>query len=193
MIKHEISLNDPQGLDKALLRVMMTYEKLEAIAREITEALAVEGVRLANINFTDAEYAGTKNIDTIDFKLSDDGKSATVFADGESVLFIEFGTGILRRDAYEERQDIVESNDLWSHGMYKGRRSHGMSIHGWFYPAYRGDGGEHRPGGTSKSYKKSTMLHTYGNDANSSMWEARHTLELRYAGIVLKAFKKYGG
>lgn len=62
------------------------FEK-ETILRQ---RLAMLGATVASIEFSRAIYNGTNDVTV---RVDDDGKKATIFADGQSVLFIEFGSG----------------------------------------------------------------------------------------------------
>ena len=183
-MKVVIDLNEEGSLDAAIKKLeRIAKEEMEAFAKELVEELAKAGADIARVNFTGAEYAGTHTED-VSFKISDNGKKATVYADGDAVLFIEFGTGIYKSAPVGEYDEIV-SGSVLDHGEYK--RKQGANPSGWFYT---GSPGPNHPSDTQVAYGKPNTVHTYGNDANSSMYNARLEVEKRYEGIVRKVWER---
>jgi hypothetical protein len=183
-MKVVIDLNKEGSLDAAIKKLeRIAKEEMEAFAKELVEELAKAGADIARVNFTGAEYAGTHTED-VSFKISDNGKKATVYADGDAVLFIEFGTGIYKSAPAGEYDEIV-SGSVLDHGEYKRRQ--GANPSGWFYT---GSPGPNHPSDTQVAYGKPNTVHTYGNDANSSMYNARLEVEKRYEGIVRKVWER---
>ena len=183
-MKVVIDLNKEGSLDAAIKKLeQISKQEMEAFARDLVEELAKTGADIARVNFTGAEYAGTHTED-VSFKISDNGKKATVYADGDAVLFIEFGTGIYKSAPVGEYDEIV-SGSVVDHGEYK--RKQGANPWGWFYT---GSPGPNHPSDTQVAYGKPNTVHTYGNDANSSMYNARLEVEKRYEGIVRKVWER---
>ena len=183
-MKVVIDLNKEGSLDAAIKKLeQISKQEMEALARDLVEELAKTGADIARVNFTGAEYAGTHTED-VSFKISDNGKKATVYADGDAVLFIEFGTGIYKSAPVGEYDEIV-SGSVLDHGEYK--RKQGANPWGWFYT---GSPGPNHPSDTQVAYGKPNTVHTYGNDANSSMYNARLEVEKRYEGIVRKVWER---
>lgn len=181
-MKVVIDLNKEGSLDAAIKKLeQISKQEMEAFAMDLVEELAKTGADIARVNFSDAEYAGTHTED-VSFKISDNGKKATVYADGDAVLFIEFGTGIYKSAPVGEYDEIV-SGSVLDHGEYK--RKQGANPWGWFYT---GSPGPNHPSDTQVAYGKPNTVHTYGNDANSSMYNARLELEKQYEGIVRKVW-----
>lgn len=183
-MKVVIDLNKEGSLDAAIKKLeQISKQEMEAFARDLVEELAKTGADIARVNFSGAEYAGTHTED-VSFKISDNGKKATVYADGDAVLFIEFGTGIYKSAPVGEYDEIV-SGSVVDHGEYK--RKQGANPWGWFYT---GSPGPNHPSDTQVAYGKPNTVHTYGNDANSSMYNARLEVEKRYEGIVRKVWER---
>ena len=182
-----IDLNKEGSIDSAIAKLKrIASGEIESLVKEIVEELAKAGADIARVNFAGAEYAGT-HTENISFKISDNGKKATVYADGDAVLFIEFGTGIYKSVPAGEYDEIV-SGSVVDHGEYK--RKQGANPWGWFYT---GSPGPNHPSDTQVAYGKPNTVHTYGNDANSSMYNARLELEKQYEGIVRKVWGRRNG
>ena len=167
-----------KGIDEAIKELEDWYEWLQEKAQEFVYELAAIGVEIAKVNFGKAIYDGTNDVgvrwdDTDEYK-------ATVIANGNSVFFIEFGTGIKYPDDHPEK-----SADLVNHGQYgKGK---GADPDGWDYIGdYMNKGGEfkHSVRGTSLF-----VFHTYGNPANMSMYLTREELKRKFEEVARKVFK----
>ena len=183
-MKIVIDLNKEGSLEAAIEKLeRIAKEEMEAFAKELVEELAKVGADIARVNFASAQYAGS-HAETVGFKVSDGGKKATVYADGHAVLFIEFGTGIYKQSPATEYGEIV-SGSVVDHGQYG--RGMGSSPYGWFY---RGVPGSNPPGGTDRARARDGTVHTYGNDADSSMYRARLEVEKQYEGIVRKVWER---
>lgn len=182
-MKITIDLNREGSIEDAIRRLEKAKQDIEELVKDIVKELATAGAEVAKVNFADAEYAGLHS-EQISFKLSDNGKKATVYADGRAVLFIEFGTGILKQPPVGEYDEII-SGSVVDHGEYGWKQ--GSSPYGWWY---RGVPGIHPPGGTAWAVDRGGRVHTYGNDANSSMYRARREIEKRYEDIVRSVWER---
>lgn len=178
-MKIVVDLNEPGSITKALEELEKARKEIKAFARELTEELVKRGAQVASVKYSMAEYAGFNDV-TTGFKLSKGGMTGTVYARGNAVLFIEFGTGRMRADNETERADIISGGEsLKGHGQY----GYGMgdSMSGWFY---RGTIGRNPPEGTEKSTTNPKSIHTYGNNANSSMWLSKFAMEEMFSEVV---------
>ena len=181
-MKVVIDLNKEGSIDSAIAKFKrIASGEIESLVKEIVEELAKAGADIARVNFAGAEYAGSHS-EEVDFKISDNGKKATVYADGNAVLFIEFGTGIYKQSPVNEYGEII-SGEVSPHGEYGHRR--GSQPWGWFYT---GSQGSNPPSDTEPANGKPGVIHTHGNDADSSMYRARLELEKQYEGIVRKVW-----
>lgn len=128
-------------------------------ARELAERLADLGVQVARIRFERGSYLGGKDVSVTS---EPKGNGYIVRADGKSVLFIEFGTGITYGFGHPEAQE---------HGMgpgtYPNGKGHWNDPKGWYIP-----GGQH----------------TYGNPPAMPMYTARKTIEEELPRIVKEVF-----
>ena len=128
-------------------------------ARELAERLADLGVQVARVQFERGSYLGDKDVSV---PAEPRGNGYIVRADGKSVLFIEFGTGITYGFGHPEAQE---------HGMgpgtYPDGKGHWNDPRGWYIP-----GGQH----------------TYGNPPAMPMYTARKTIEEELPRIVKEVF-----
>lgn len=191
-MKITIDLNKEGSIEAAIAKLDKARADMEQLAKEIVEELAKNGADIARVNFADAEYAGSHS-EEVGFKISENGKTATVYADGKAVLFIEFGTGIYKQSPVREYGEI-ESGYVAPHGQYG--LGNGANPYGWFYT---GSPQENDPFDTERAtnyetgYVHPNSMHTYGNDANSSMYRARLMLEKQYESIVRNVWGRRNG
>lgn len=147
-------------------------------AAVFAERCAEEGVKIADMNFQNAVYAGAIDVRCRVTNIKNDGTTyqATIEANGETVLFIEFGSGLAFANSYQ-----------FEHGFAPGQYGHhqGLNPKGWLYS---GSIGTNPPFGTEPSIKKKGMIHTYGNPANESLGQAINELETRIAKIASEVF-----
>lgn len=127
--------------------------------KELAERCALLGASVASIEFSRAVYTGLKDAS---IKVVKRGKGYAVRADGKSVLFIEFGSGITYGYGHPESAE---------HGMgpgtYPDGKGHWDDPRGWYIP-----GGQH----------------TYGNPPAMPMYTARKTIEQELPRIVREVF-----
>ena len=166
-----------RGVDKAL-RELRAYQKwLEQKQKEFLDALAQEGLQVVEAGFGNAVYDGTNDVTC---HIEDKGeRKRAVVAVGSTVLFIEFGTGILYPDDHPEAS---------GNGMVRGEYGfgRGKNIWGWTYEA-----GE--PGTNGKYIYQGHQrgrIHTFGNPANKAMFKSKIELEERFADIARRIFTR---
>lgn len=169
------------GLDDAI-------KALEGYASEIdrkTETLCNDiswlGVGRASYNFETALYAGTNDVSVSGappIRLAKGAYTGTITAVGNSVLFIEFGTGVTYPNDHPEMLTAKGLN--YGRGEYgKGR---GSNTH-WYY---RGDMGNL---GEPASIGSGDLVFTRGNPANRCMYDAETYMESIARSEARKVFK----
>lgn len=165
----KINIWDASSVQNAIYELEKFQHKLEDFPKKLVSILLKRGVDIARYQFENAVYAG-ENDTKIHTDISDDGKSARIYAMGQAVLFIEFGTGVFKDSAMEEVMNI-QSGSVFAHGEYgKGKAKNPK---GW---AYVGNIGKNPPGDTYTS-KDGRVVRTMGNHANSSLWNTRKALQ----------------
>jgi len=148
---------------------------LEDRANVLLRELSSMGYDIASAKFESAVYDGTNDANV---KIEEqDGRTAAVVAVGASVLFIEFGTGVMYPDNHPEAA---------RNGMVRGAygKGHGKQ-RTW---GYYGDPGTN---GVEKTNPKTgnTVVLTHGNPANMSMYDTVKELSDRLPALVKEVFR----
>ena len=176
----QLNVMSAKSISDAIRDVKERKRWLDERTREFVEELHQVGVDEAAQMYTEAVIAGD-----IEADVDDDphitrirrGYKARLRADGESVLFIEFGTGLRYRNEYQLR-----------HGHYPGEYGDGRGAqrYGWFY---RGSMGTNTPGDTEEAHKGRGVIHTYGSPANRVMYFTRVILGHRYRDTARRVYR----
>ena len=87
--KITIDLTD-KSINSAIKEVHAYKQWVEAKEKELRQKLAAVGATVASIQFSRAIYNGTNDVTV---RVDDTGSVAVIYAEGESVAFIEFGSG----------------------------------------------------------------------------------------------------
>ena len=125
---------------------------------ELRSSLAALGATVASIEFSRAVYNGSKDVSV---RVDDTGSVAVIYAEGESVAFIEFGAGI--KYGYGHPQ-------AGEHGMGPGTypgKGHWDNEKGWWY----GHG-----------------QHSYGNPPAMAMYDAVQKMTEELTRIAKEVF-----
>lgn len=129
---------------------------------ELTRRLAMLGATTASLRFSRAIYTGPKDA-VITVEEIDNGY--VVKAEGECVLFVEFGSGIKYGSGHPENAEYGMGP-----GTYPNGKGHWDDPRGWYLP--KDKGGDH----------------TYGNPPTMAMYDARKTIEQDLVRIVREVF-----
>ena len=151
------------GIQKIQDELMVYRKWQEEKARELAERLAALGATVASIRFSRAVYTGKKDVDVTVEELPNGYK---VKADGESVLFIEFGSGVTYGYGHPEAGEFGMGP-----GTYPDGKGHWDDPKGWYLPKSAGGG------------------HTFGNPPAMPMYEARKAIEQELPRIVKEVFR----
>lgn len=150
------------GIQKIQDELSVYRKWQEEKARELAERLASLGATVASIRFSRAVYTGQKDVDVSVEELPNGYK---VKADGESVLFIEFGSGVTYGYGHPEAGEFGMGP-----GTYPDGKGHWDDPKGWYLPKSAGGG------------------HTFGNPPAMPMYEARKAIEQELPRIVKEVF-----
>lgn len=151
------------GIQKIQDELMVYRKWQDEKARELAERLAALGATVASIRFSRAVYTGPKDVDVTVEELPNGYK---VKADGESVLFIEFGSGVTYGYGHPEAGEFGMGP-----GTYPDGKGHWNDPKGWYLPKSAGGG------------------HTFGNPPAMPMYEARKAIEQELPRIVKEVFR----
>lgn len=123
-MKHTITVDlSERGIDR-LIKKLDEYEKwMNRKVQEFVNRLAQEGVQIAQIGFSSAQYDGTNDVTVT---VENRGETvAAVVATGKAVLFIEFGAGYLMGYGHPEPME-------YGPGTYPGK-GHWDDPDGWYF------------------------------------------------------------
>lgn len=155
----------------AAIRNLAAYrEWVDRKGRELALKLAEAGVQVARIKFAGAIYPGEYDV-IVD--VVPNGSGYSIVASGQTVAFIELGTGI----RYPEGAYAAVTGT--AHGTYGQGR--GASPKGWFYKGEPGSGGvpsETVPG----------LVHTYGNPPANAMYGATQEIQSKLVEVAREVF-----
>lgn len=151
------------GIQKIQDELTVYRKWQEEKARELAERLAALGATVASIRFSRAVYTGKKDVEVTVEALPNGYK---VKADGESVLFIEFGSGVTYGYGHPEAGEFCMGP-----GTYPDGKGHWDDPKGWYLPKSAGGG------------------HTFGNPPAMPMYEARKAIEQELPRIVKEVFR----
>ena len=150
-MKIVINPYDKGSIDRAIKQLKVYERDFEAKEREFVKRLAEIGLSVARTGFQLADYDGENDVVVT---MNQSGSRATIVASGETVGFLEFGTGILNP---EWSGSTVTGYKPPPHGTYgKGK---GANPKGWYFTS--------GPGASQ---------HTYGNPPAEAMLTAREAM-----------------
>lgn len=153
-MKIKVRLSDA-GLRDAERQMQEYKTTLNQKAQELARALADKGLDVAKVRFANAEYAGSNDVSC---RVEQNGNTCTIIAEGKSVAFIEFGTGV-SHSAYGGELPT----GVGEHGTYgKGNGQHKR----WYYYGESGNAGTP----VKQVDGKGQLNYTSGNDAAMAMW-----------------------
>lgn len=133
---------------------------------ELRSRLAMLGATIASIQFSRAIYSGSNDVTV---RVDDTGSVAVIYAEGESVAFIEFGTGIKYGYGHPQAGELGVGPGTWSDSEELGGKGHWDNEHGWWF----GSG-----------------QHTYGNPPAMAMYDAVKEITENVTKIAREVFSQ---
>jgi hypothetical protein len=150
-----------KSIDSAIKEVRKYKAWVLEKEKELRLRLATLGASVASIRFSTAIYNGTNDVTV---RVEDDGSMATIYAEGESVAFIEFGAGAKHGYGHPQAGEFGVGP-----GTYPDGKGNWDNPKGWYIP-----GGEH----------------TYGNPPATAMYSAVQTITEQVTMIAKEVFSK---
>ena len=150
-----------KSIDSAIKEVRKYKAWVLEKEKELRQRLAMLGASVASIKFSTAIYNGTNDVTV---RVEDDGSMATIYAEGESVAFIEFGAGAKYGYGHPQAGEFGVGP-----GTYPDGKGNWDNPKGWYIP-----GGEH----------------TYGNPPAAAMVAARDVIAEQVMIIAKEVFSK---
>lgn len=155
---------DKKSISEAIKQLKQYQREFKAKEDEFIRRVAELGVSVASTGFALADYDGVNDVQVT---MMQSGTSAVITAFGETVGFIEFGTGV----KHPEWDNSGMSYTPPKHGTYG--KGFGKNPHGWFFKQHEGVG----------------AIHTYGNPPAEAMRTARDTMVERVIQIAREVWK----
>lgn len=165
---------DSKSIENAIKQVKEYKTYIQTKEKQLVERLADIGVNRATVFFNQAIYDGYNDV-TVTAKI--EGNVAHIIANGESVAFIEFGTGIKMGNGYlgTRPTNIV--------GIGEYGKKQGKNPKGWLYPLENGLG----TNGQISTIKPS-LAHTYGNPPNMALYKTMLELQVQIEQVAREVF-----
>lgn len=160
MAKIKITLS-PGSVHDAITELTQYRAWMEAKEKELRLALATLGATVASIQFSRAIYNGTNDVSV---RVDDDGSKATIYAEGQSVAFIEFGSGSKYGYGHPTAGQFGAGP-----GTYPEGKGHWNDPKGWWY-------------GNSE--------HSYGNPPAMAMYDAVKAITEDVTRIAREVFSR---
>ena len=162
-MKIKIDPFDKKSINAAI-KQLEQYKK-DFLAKEaiFVKRLAEIGVSVASTGFALADYDGVNDVQVT---MTQSGTSATVIAYGETVGFIEFGTGIRNPEWDNSGMEYTPPK----HGTYG--KGYGARPKGWYF----------KPG-------EGAVQHTYGNPPAEAMRTARDVMIEKVTQIAREVWR----
>lgn len=170
-IKIGLSVREIERLEK---EVQEHKKWLQNRSKMLLERLAQLGATNVSLRFSRAVYSGKKDF-SVSVKPFKNGYK--VIVDGESVLFIEFGSGITYGSGHPEASKHGMGPGTYPYGKSKKNSKTGEIIpnwrnpDGWYIPKEKGGG------------------HTYGNPPAMAVYQTVKDLERELPNIVKEVFR----
>lgn len=95
---------------------------------ELITRLAERGRSVASIKFASAQYDGTNDVSV---RVDNAGSVAVIYAEGEAVAFIEFGSGSMMGYGHPDAGEHGFGPGTWSTG--ESGKGHWDDPNGWYY------------------------------------------------------------
>lgn len=115
-------------IDAAAKELRRYAEWVERKEAELRSKLAARGVAVASVQFAMADYDGD---DDVSVRMDDTGSVAVIYAEGEAVAFIEFGSGAAMGYGHPQAGEHGFGPGTWSTG--ESGKGHWDDPNGWYY------------------------------------------------------------
>lgn len=116
---------DSKSITSAIKEVRRYKAWVLAKEAELRQRLAALGATVASIQFSRAIYSGTNDVSV---RVDDTGSVAVIYAEGESVAFIEFGSGATYGYGHPQADEFGVGP-----GTYPDGKGHWDDPDGWYY------------------------------------------------------------
>lgn len=153
---------DNKSIDKAVKELRQYSAWVKVKEDELRSRLVMLGATVASIRFSRAIYNGSNDVSV---RVDDTGSVAVIYAEGESVAFIEFGSGKKYGYGHPQAGELGFGPGTWSDSDQG--KGHWDNEHGWWF----GSG-----------------QHTYGNPPAMAMYSAVKEITENVTKIAKEVF-----
>lgn len=116
---------------EAAVRELRRYaEWVERKESEFIAKLAERGKSVASVKFASAQYDGVNDVSV---RVDNTGSVAVIYAEGEAVAFIEFGSGASMGYGHPTAGEHGLGPGTWSTNEELGGKGHWDDPNGWYY------------------------------------------------------------
>lgn len=163
-------------LDIAIAEIEEYRLNLHERLKTLLQRLAEEGIDTATVKFKHAVYDGDNDVTVRPVPVWNGDYKLTISASGETILFIEFGTGVHYGGGHPKAGEFGFT--LGGYGSHLGR------LDSWRYDGLPGTNGE-----VIRVGKHAGQIKTHGNPANMAMYDAGKSIQENYKKIAREVFK----
>ena len=118
------------AIDAAVQELHRYAEWVERKEAELITKLAERGMAVASIKFASAQYDGDNDVSV---RVDNTGSVAVIYAEGEAVAFIEFGSGAAKGYGHPLADQHGLGPGTWSMDESLGGKGHWDDPNGWYY------------------------------------------------------------
>lgn len=151
---------DQKSISAAIKEVKRYKAWVLAKEAELRQRLAMLGASVASIQFSRAIYSGSNDVTV---RVDNTGSVAVIYAEGESVAFIEFGSGAKYGYGHPNAGELGVGP-----GTYPDGKGHWDDPNGWYYAHGQ---------------------HTFGNPPAMAMVKAVQEMAAQLTTIAREVFK----
>lgn len=163
-------------IDRAIEEIERYEKQLKKKLHNLLERLGELGIEEASVRFANAVYDGDNDVKVADKPVWIDENKLAISASGNSITFIEFGTGVFYSG--ESHPKAAEFGfTRGSYGYHLGR------LESWRYKGNPGTNGE-----VIESGEHSGEVKTHGNPANRSLYDTGKELREQIVKIAREVF-----
>lgn len=164
-----------EGLSDLIKTLKQYQNTLDEREQKCLKLLADIGIDTAKVRFSQAQYDGRNDVEVTGPKWIDKNKIA-VYAEGESVTFIEFGAGVVFSKKHPLADELGFERGLY--GIGKGNQTT------WGYYGEKGTDGKFL-----RTTDKGDLYLTHGNPANRPMYDAGKAIQEQILSVVKQVFR----
>lgn len=164
------------GIDSVIRRMERKISGMDENVREFLSRLAQVGIDVSSARFRTAQYDGVNDVTVSPEPEWAGENSLRIFATGQAVGFIEFGTGVHYTEAHPKAGEFGAVRGSFGHGLGK--------LDSWRYRGSPGTDGEIITEGPHKG-----MVKTHGNPPARAMYDASREMRDKIREIAKEVFR----